>query len=146
MCIEDLGPVASIEAFDVGVLIGLARLDVLHGDAAIGAPVHKRLRQQFGQNVIVESRAGASGSIGTGYVAQQPGNGCTILLSYDTHGVNPALYPLPFDTVTAFKPVMLIGTRCSDSLVLVGETTISSSAIGAVDMDGESSAARPSPA
>jgi tripartite-type tricarboxylate transporter receptor subunit TctC len=69
-----------------------------------------RLRQQFGQNVIVESRAGASGSIGTGYVAQQPGNGCTILLSYDTHAVNPALYPLPFDTVTAFKPVMLIGT------------------------------------
>ena len=68
-----------------------------------------RLREQFGQTVIVESRPGASGSIGTGYVAQQPGNGCTILLSYDTHGVNPALYPLPFDTVKAFKPVMLIG-------------------------------------
>src|ERR1700693_6347119 len=64
-----------------------------------------RLRQQFGQNVIVESRAGASGAIGTGFVAQQPGNACTILLSYDTHAVNPALYPLPFDTVTAFKPV-----------------------------------------
>ena len=70
----------------------------------------EKLRVQLGQNVIVESRAGASGSIGTGYVAQQPGNGCTILLSYDTHAVNPALYPLPFDTVTAFKPVMLIGT------------------------------------
>ena len=69
-----------------------------------------KLRVQFGQNVIVEPRPGASGAIGTGYVAQQPGNGCTILLSYDTHAVNPALYPLPFDTVTAFKPVMLIGT------------------------------------
>jgi tripartite-type tricarboxylate transporter receptor subunit TctC len=68
-----------------------------------------KLREQFGQTVIVEPRPGASGSIGTGYVAQQPGNGCTILLSYDTHGVNPALYPLPFDTVKAFKPVMLIG-------------------------------------
>ena len=68
-----------------------------------------RLREQFGQTVIVEPRPGASGSIGTGYVAQQPGNGCTILLSYDTHGVNPALYPLPFDTVKAFRPVMLIG-------------------------------------
>ena len=70
----------------------------------------EKLRVQFGQNVIVEPRPGASGAIGTGYVAQQPGNGCTILLSYDTHGVNPALYPLPFDTVTAFRPVMLIGT------------------------------------
>src|SRR5215472_13344715 len=54
------------------------------------------LREQFGQTVIVESRAGASGAIGTAYVAQQPGNGCTILLSYDTE--------------KAFRPVMLIGT------------------------------------
>jgi len=69
-----------------------------------------KLRVQFGQNVIVEPRPGASGAIGTGYVAQQPGNGCTILLSYDTHAVNPALYPLPFDTLTAFRPVTLIGT------------------------------------
>jgi tripartite-type tricarboxylate transporter receptor subunit TctC len=70
----------------------------------------EKLRVQLGQNVIVEPRPGASGALGTGYVAQQPGNGCTILLSYDTHGVNPALYPLPFDTVTAFRPVTLIGT------------------------------------
>ena len=69
-----------------------------------------KLRVQFGQNVIVEPRPGASGAIGTAYVAQQPGNGCTMLLSYDTHAVNPALYPLPFDTVAAFRPVTLIGT------------------------------------
>ena len=70
----------------------------------------EKLRVQLGQTVIVEPRPGASGAIGTGYVAQQPGNGCTMLLSYDTHAVNPALYSLPFDTVTAFKPVTLIGT------------------------------------
>jgi tripartite-type tricarboxylate transporter receptor subunit TctC len=70
----------------------------------------EKLRVQFGQNVIVEPRPGASGAIGTGHVAQQPGNGCTMLLSYDTHAVNPALYSLPFDTLTAFRPVMLIGT------------------------------------
>ena len=70
----------------------------------------EKLRVAFGQTVVVEPRPGASGAIGTGYVAQQPGNGCTMLLSYDTHAVNPALYPLSFDTVTAFKPVMLIGT------------------------------------
>jgi tripartite-type tricarboxylate transporter receptor subunit TctC len=70
----------------------------------------EKLRVQFGQNVIVEPRPGASGAIGTGYVAQQPGNGCTMLFSLDTHAVNPALYPLSFDTVAAFRPVMLIGT------------------------------------
>src|SRR5215813_4459062 len=34
----------------------------------------EKLRVQFGQTVITESRPGASGSIGTGFVAQQPGN------------------------------------------------------------------------
>jgi tripartite-type tricarboxylate transporter receptor subunit TctC len=69
------------------------------------------LRTALSQTVIVESRPGASGSVGAAYVAQQPGNGCTILISYDTQGVNPALYPhLPFDTLKDFKSVMLIGT------------------------------------
>jgi tripartite-type tricarboxylate transporter receptor subunit TctC len=70
----------------------------------------EKLKDRIGQNVIVENRAGAGGATGTGYVAQQSGNGCTLLLSYDTHAVNPVLLNLPFDTVKAFKPVVMIGT------------------------------------
>ena len=70
----------------------------------------EKLKDRVGQNVIVESRAGAGGATGTGYVAQQTGNGCTLLLAYDTHAVNPVLLQLPFDTLTAFKPVVMIGT------------------------------------
>jgi tripartite-type tricarboxylate transporter receptor subunit TctC len=70
----------------------------------------EKLKDRVGQNVIVESRAGAGGATGTGYVAQQPGNGCTLLLAYDTHAVNPVRLQLPFDTLTAFKPVVMIGT------------------------------------
>jgi tripartite-type tricarboxylate transporter receptor subunit TctC len=70
----------------------------------------EKLKDRIGQNVIVENRAGAGGATGTGYVAQQPGNGCTLLLSYDTHAVNPVLLQLPFDTLAAFKPVVMIGT------------------------------------
>ena len=33
-----------------------------------------------------------------------------MLLAYDTHAVNPSLLKLPFDTATAFKPVVMIGT------------------------------------
>jgi tripartite-type tricarboxylate transporter receptor subunit TctC len=69
-----------------------------------------KLKDRVGQNVIVESKAGAGGATGTGYVAQQPGNGCTLLLAFDTHAVNPVLLQLPFDTLTAFKPVVMIGT------------------------------------
>jgi hypothetical protein len=37
--VEDFGPVGAIEAFDEGVLIGLARLDVADGDALLcGVP------------------------------------------------------------------------------------------------------------
>jgi tripartite-type tricarboxylate transporter receptor subunit TctC len=70
----------------------------------------EKLKDRLGQNVIVESRAGAGGATGTGYVAQQPGNGCTMLLAYDTHAVNPVLLQLPFDTIAAFKPVVMVGT------------------------------------
>jgi tripartite-type tricarboxylate transporter receptor subunit TctC len=70
----------------------------------------EKVKDRLGQNVIVESRAGAGGATGTGYVAQQPGNGCIMLLAYDTHAVNPVLLNLPFDTLTAFKPVVMIGT------------------------------------
>jgi tripartite-type tricarboxylate transporter receptor subunit TctC len=70
----------------------------------------EKLKDRVGHNVIVENKAGAGGATGTGYVAQQPGNGCTILLAYDTHAVNPVLLNLPFDTLTAFKPIVMIGT------------------------------------
>ena len=60
--------------------------------------------------MVVEARPGASGATGTGYLAQQPGNGCHMLVSWDTHAVNPALLSLSFDTATAFKAVILVGT------------------------------------
>jgi tripartite-type tricarboxylate transporter receptor subunit TctC len=73
--------------------------------------ISEPLQKELGQRVIIENRSGASGTVGTGYVAQQPGNGCTVLLSYDTHGVNPAMFTnLPYDTLKDFKPVMLLGT------------------------------------
>jgi tripartite-type tricarboxylate transporter receptor subunit TctC len=71
--------------------------------------IGEKLKERLGQNVIVESRAGAGGATGTGYVAGLPGNGCTLLLAYDTHAVNPVLLQLPFDTLAAFKPVVMIG-------------------------------------
>ncbi len=69
------------------------------------------LSQQLGQNIIVENKAGASGSIGTAAVAAAPADGYTFVLVFDTHGVNPSLIPgLPFDTRKDLAPVVLIGT------------------------------------
>jgi len=69
------------------------------------------LSQQLGQNIIVENKGGASGSIGTAAVAAAPADGYTFAVVFDTHGVNPSLIPgLPFDTRKDLVPVSLIGT------------------------------------
>jgi tripartite-type tricarboxylate transporter receptor subunit TctC len=70
-----------------------------------------QLTQQLGQPVVVENRAGASGSIGTQAVSTALPDGYTFGFVFDTHAVNPSLIPnLPFDTVKDLAPVMLIGT------------------------------------
>ena len=69
------------------------------------------LSQQLGQNVIVENKGGASGSIGTAAVAAAPPDGYTFGVVFDTHGVNPSLIPgLPFDTRRDLTPLVLVGT------------------------------------
>ncbi|MBA3590941.1 tripartite tricarboxylate transporter substrate binding protein [Methylibium sp.] len=69
------------------------------------------LSKQLGQDVIVENRGGASGSIGTGSVATAAPDGYTFAVVFDTHGVNPSLNPnLPFNTVKDLTTVSLLGT------------------------------------
>jgi tripartite-type tricarboxylate transporter receptor subunit TctC len=46
----------------------------------IGRVLAPKLSENFGQQVIVENRAGASGNIGAEAVAKAPGDGYTILL------------------------------------------------------------------
>jgi tripartite-type tricarboxylate transporter receptor subunit TctC len=61
--------------------------------------------------IIIENRAGASGSIGTQAAVTSPADGTTFLLVFDTHAVNPSVLPnLPFDTLKDLAPIMLIGT------------------------------------
>jgi tripartite-type tricarboxylate transporter receptor subunit TctC len=76
--------------------------------ARILAPV---LQQQLGQTVIVDNRAGASGSIGTASVVNAPADGYTFAVVFDTHAVVPSLLPsLSYDTRRDLAAVSLIGT------------------------------------
>jgi tripartite-type tricarboxylate transporter receptor subunit TctC len=73
----------------------------------LAAKVGDSLKAQF----LVENRTGASGIIGTDYVAKSPPDGYTFVFIFDTHSVHQALNPkLPFDPVKDFTPVMLVGT------------------------------------
>ncbi|HXZ54271.1 MAG TPA: tripartite tricarboxylate transporter substrate binding protein [Burkholderiales bacterium] len=70
-----------------------------------------KLTDSLGQPFVVENRSGASGTIGTAFVAKSPADGYTYIFVFDYHAVNPFLIPnLPFDTVKDLAPVMLVGT------------------------------------
>lgn len=73
----------------------------------LAAKLSDSLKQQF----IVENRTGASGIIGTDYVAKSEPDGYTYVFIFDTHAVHQALNPkLAFDPIKDFAPVMIVGT------------------------------------
>ena len=68
------------------------------------------LSKAFGQQFIVDNRAGAGGNVGAEIVARSPADGYTLLMgTVGTHGINRALYPkLPYDPIKDFAPVTLV--------------------------------------
>ena len=67
------------------------------------------LTERLGQQVIVENKPGASGSIGTEMVAKSPADGYTLLQVVTPNAINPALYTnLGFDFIRDFAPVIYL--------------------------------------
>ncbi len=78
---------------------------------AVARMLAPQLQQELGQNVIVENKGGASGSIGAAAVAAASPDGYTYAAVFDTHGVNPALIPnMPFDSKKDLTTVIVQGT------------------------------------
>ncbi len=78
---------------------------------AIMRLVQAPLQDRLGTTIIIENRAGASGSVGTGWVAKSPPDGNTWLAVFDNHAANPFVLPsLPYDSEKDLDPVLLIGT------------------------------------
>lgn len=77
--------------------------------------VARLLQQQvaatLGVPVVVENRAGASGSIGTREIARAPADGNSWVYVFDTHATNPFfIADLGFDTKADLTPVMLVAS------------------------------------
>ena len=73
--------------------------------------VAKHMSQHLGVPIVVENRSGASGMIGTEYVANAPADGYVIQYTVaDSHSVNPHLFPkIKYDAVKDFVPVGVVG-------------------------------------
>ncbi len=82
------------------------------GNDTVARAVGQRLAEAIGQQVVIDNRPGAGGTIGADLAAHAPGDGYTLFLAgVASHGINPALGgKLPYDPVRDFTPVSLLAT------------------------------------
>jgi len=81
------------------------------GTDVIARIVQEPMSQALGQQIIIDNRGGAGGSIGTDAVAKSPADGYTVLFTLSSHTINPAIYPkLAFNTEKDFLPVSLVAS------------------------------------
>jgi tripartite-type tricarboxylate transporter receptor subunit TctC len=70
-----------------------------------------KLGERWKVGVPTENKPGATGNIGTDFVAKAPADGHTLLLVATSFGTTPALQKnLPFDPEKSFEPVALVAT------------------------------------
>ncbi len=82
------------------------------GTDALARVVGAKLTQMWGQQVIIENKAGAAGLLAAEFVAQQPGDGSTLLMAHiNSHALGPALQPakLRYSVERDFVPLCLVG-------------------------------------
>ena len=80
------------------------------GADSIGRMMAQKLSLAFGQQVVVDNRAGAGGRIGAELAAHSPPDGYTLFLGGSTVMMTtPAMYPkLPYDPLRDFSHISLI--------------------------------------
>jgi tripartite-type tricarboxylate transporter receptor subunit TctC len=74
--------------------------------------VGQRLGERLGQQVVIDNRGGAGGTIGTEMAARSSPDGYTLTMgTTSTHVIAPAAYPkLKYDPVKDFDPISLVGS------------------------------------
>jgi tripartite-type tricarboxylate transporter receptor subunit TctC len=80
-----------------------------------------KLAERWKVAVVTDNRAGASGNIGTEFVAKAAPDGYTLLCTATSFGTNPAINRnLPFDPVKSFVPVIQLASSSVSVIVTSG--------------------------
>ena len=70
-------------------------------------PIAQKLSERLGQPVLIVSKPGAGGTIGSNFVAKANPDGYTLIFgTFGTHTVNDALMKLPYNPLKDFAPVI----------------------------------------
>ncbi|HEX6006892.1 MAG TPA: tripartite tricarboxylate transporter substrate binding protein [Burkholderiales bacterium] len=71
----------------------------------------QKMTETWGQQVVIDTRAGASGIIGTEIAMRAPADGYTLLhANMSQWATNPSLYKVNYDTLRDFAPVSMVAT------------------------------------
>jgi tripartite-type tricarboxylate transporter receptor subunit TctC len=74
--------------------------------------IGQKLTEQWGQNLVIDTRPGAATILGTEIAAKAPADGYTLLMITTTFAINPGLYKkLPYDPVKQFAPVTQLNSQ-----------------------------------
>ena len=121
---------AVVAGAGIGALPGLSRADAFPSKPLrlvvpfppggptdiVARPMAQMLGEALKQNVIIDNRGGAGGSIGADVVAKAAPDGYTLLMgTVGTSAINAALYSkLPHDPVKDFTPIALVASAPVD--------------------------------
>ena len=76
------------------------------GNDFVSRVIGQRLASAFGQQVLIDNRAGAAGNIAAEIVAKATPDGYTLVVGSASHATNPTLYrKLGYDAVKDFAPI-----------------------------------------
>lgn len=81
------------------------------GPDILARTIGEELQQRWGQPVVVENKPGASGNIGTQFVARATPDGHTLLITANPFTANISLFKsVPYDPVKSFMPIIEVAT------------------------------------
>ena len=70
--------------------------------------IGQKITEAWGQQVVLDNRAGAAGIVATEIVAKAAPDGYTLLMNSVSHAANASMYgKLPYDTLRDFAPIIL---------------------------------------
>jgi tripartite-type tricarboxylate transporter receptor subunit TctC len=75
----------------------------------LGRIIAQHMSEKLGQTMIVDNRTGFQGIIGTNLAAKAAPDGYTLVMISSAYTMNPVVYKMPYDTLTALDFIAKIG-------------------------------------
>jgi tripartite-type tricarboxylate transporter receptor subunit TctC len=92
------------------------------GADAVARMISEKMSLSLGTPIIIENKAGASGSIAAMEVARAAPDGYTLMQCFvATHSTNPAVLKLKYDPIADFSPVGMMAQ--TSNVLVVGDKT-----------------------